>query len=84
MDKQLQAAKSVKMEQKNTGSFIWKFHYFPLSLFSCFTTWVFYHFFLQCFEWDRVAGLCENSGRRGKFASVCMPRTVLITGLVER
>jgi len=33
MDKQLQAAKSVKMEQKNTGSFIWKFHYFPLSLF---------------------------------------------------
>lgn len=25
----------------------------------------------------------ENSGRRGKFASVCIPRTVLITGLVE-
>ena len=62
---------------------------FTISLFHCFSCfWVSLHgffnqFFLQCFEWDRVAGLCENSGRRGKFASVCIPRTVLITGLVE-
>lgn len=75
MDKQLQAAKSVRMEQENTGS-LWKFHYFPLSVFSCFTTLVFTNSFCNALNGTELLVF-------GKILEGANIRTVVITGLVE-
>ncbi len=78
---------SCKLQSEDGTAIQEVYESFTISLFHCLA--VSRHGFYQfdaCCEWDRVAGFCENSGRRenSKLFVYYYIRTVSITGLLER